>query len=360
MEFGNMEELIFGESSELFFDENAGEEISDEELNEFGIIETGEEPEVAGYAIALENEQNFNAIMNAMMVKEYACLESTGTELVYTEGAIGDFFEAVKTTIKRWWGKFAEMIKKAQDKIIKYTRENGAFVKKYKGKDMKAPSQGTMDVEGYTYSNLQSSGPTLISVVAESYRIRGSKFLSDLNADSSEKIEDVKTAIEDYVEKFDDGLKEKLNARAGTKDKALAEAVKAYYRGKKQKITVKGFKDLIKEMDQAAEIRKHLKNDYDAAKKASKELLKSVHTMQKSCDRKDDTEKARLAATKPLVSLLKKTMNAMGKVQSVSIQVYYEKCKADRAMAMWIINHQPKKATKESTVENEGLGIVLV
>lgn len=359
MEFGNMEELIFGENGDLSFEENVGEEVSDDELNEFGIIETGEVPEVAGYAMALENEQNFNAIMNAMMVKEYACLESTGAELVYTEGAINDFFEAVKTTIKRWWGKFMDMIKKAQDQIVKYTRENGAFIKKYKGKKMKAPSKGTMDVHGYSYPKLNDE-TSLLKIMNDEYSKEISRKISALNADSADSISNSKQEIENRLSDFDEEIKKRINVKAGTSDKALAEAVKAYYRGSKGPITVGSFEEIIKEMDAAPKIRKKLKKDYDEAKKAMKEFLKSINTMQKSCSRKDDLEKDRLAASRPLVQLVKKTMNAMGKIQSASNQVYFEKCKADRAKAMWIINHQPNTSTNESGSMSEGLNIDFV
>lgn len=358
MEFGNMEELIFGESSELFFGENAGEEISDEELNEFGIIETGEEPEVAGYAIALENEQNFNAIMSAMMVKEYACLESTGIEMVYTEGTIGDFFDAVKSTVKRWWGKFMETIQKAQETIIRYTRENGAFIKKYKNKNMEAPVPATMEAHGYEYKNLKGSGKSLISKAIKV------KSLSDncklLNKTDVDALNGHKEGFEKICNEYDDDMKETFNSHAGTKDLSIADAVKAYYRGPKKRITVGDYKTLLKEMESASEIRKWLKEDYDTAKKSMKEVLKSIAAIQKSCDRKDEAGKAALAASKPLITLVKKTLNTAAKVQSVSNQVYFEKCKFDRAKVMWIVNHQPKPKDESATNVDEGLGIVLV
>ena len=72
------------------------EEISDEELNEFGVIECVDEPEVACYRIALENEQNYNKIMNAFMMKEFSVLESTGEEMVYEAADVKKFFDLVK------------------------------------------------------------------------------------------------------------------------------------------------------------------------------------------------------------------------------------------------------------------------
>lgn len=360
MEFGHMEELIFGENSDLFFDENAGEEISDEELNEFGIIETGEEPEVAGYAIALENEQNFNAIMNAMMVKEYACLESTGAELVYTEGAIGDFFEAVKTTIKIWWGKFTEMIKKAQDKIILYTRENGAFIKKYKNKSMKTPSPDTMESKGYLYTNLNKDS-SFISLIKADYDSGVDRYITKLRSDFEEEIDTVKKAVETLVSNYDESIKKKVNKHAGTTDKSIADAVKGYYRGEKGVIKVDNFNAIIKEMESAPEIRKKLKKDYDAAKSSMKNMLKTVSDIQGACKKSEDgIDKKRLAASKPVASYIKKALNAMGKIQSISNQVYFEKCKADRAKAMWVINHQPKASNESAGSESDGLGIVLV
>ena len=354
MEFNNIEELIFGEASDLFFDEGT-DSISDDELNEFGIIETGEEPEVAGYAIALENEQNFNNIMNAMMIKEYTCLESTGAEMVYTEGVIGDFFDAVSKTIKVWWGKFMDMIQKAQDFVIKYTKENGMFIKKYKGKSMKAPTESKMDVKGYAYAKLQSNGKTLVTEVMNFFNSISKGILAEINSDDIDVINKAKETLEQDNTEFEDNLKLLVNDLAKTKDKAVAEAVKCYYRGPKQDIVVGDFKELLKEMEQAVKIRKHLKEDYNDAKKACKELLNSVSRMKKACSRKDETETARISAAKTVSTSIKKTMNAMGKVQSASIQVYYEKCRADRAKAMWIVNHQPKKDDKKNTNESGSL-----
>ena len=129
----DVEDFIFGEASyeettttteETTTVEEESFEITDEEMNQFGVIECVDDPEVACYRIALENEQNYNMIMNAMMEKEFSVLEETGKEMVYEAANVKSFFNAIQAAISNFWSKVQGMFKAAMSRIQDFVSSN--------------------------------------------------------------------------------------------------------------------------------------------------------------------------------------------------------------------------------------------
>ena len=75
-----------------------------EELTSNLVSSNVEDPDVACYRIALENEQNHNAIMMAIIQKEYNVLESTGSVMVYEGVDFVTIFDKVKKQIQEILG----------------------------------------------------------------------------------------------------------------------------------------------------------------------------------------------------------------------------------------------------------------
>lgn len=81
----------------------------------------------------LENEQNYNTLMQAVALNELAYYSETGEELEYfSEAEKGTFIEKVKQFFRRMWEKIKSLGKTFMLHIDKITKSNSGFVKKYK------------------------------------------------------------------------------------------------------------------------------------------------------------------------------------------------------------------------------------
>ena len=67
----------------------------------------------AAARVSAEAQVNWNKIMEACTITEFACLESTGQEFLYEAGNLSAFFEKVKAFFKNLWQKIQSIFKKA-------------------------------------------------------------------------------------------------------------------------------------------------------------------------------------------------------------------------------------------------------
>lgn len=333
-------------------------EVTAEELNARGVIECVDEPEVACYRIALENEQNYNRIMNAFMEKEYSVLESTGAEMVYEAADVKTFFEAVKKQIAAWWGKIQGVIKQVIGAIANLTDKNLTFVKMYKGKDIKVPEKKA-EFKGYDFdkATLPEYGQIagLVGLTVDTKKITNTLNEKDAN---------------EYIEKFKghfDNMKGQMRAKACGQSGSIAEGdfekeLKVALFGSEDKIDIalKPFDSLLTELENAKIVRAAAKRSYKKAEDAVKTLMKQVKTEEaklKKADRKD----AGMKVAKCMTDAVNACLGIMSKTMSMDTKAMVAKVKQDRAMAMFYVMNQPKKvAAKESVEEIEGNGLNIV
>lgn len=361
----DVEEFIFGEGTtyEEACKKEGKEEpeqveksvITDEEINEFGVIECAEDPEVACMRIALENEQNYNAIMNAMMTREYSVLESTGSEIVYEAANVKQFFELVKKQINKFWAKIQGVFKKLMDIIVSNTASNKAFIKKYGNSTFHKPETGK-EFKGYEFGSLGVvdydgiaglvAKHVHVSDVAAADEEKATKFVTDFNA----KFEDIKSEMR--------GLAcGESKVAAGEFDSTLR--VKLY--GSKEKVVIKPkeFKSLIAELGSAMNSKKLAKESYNAAQKAVKILRGDVKHAESNLAKTEGRKNHGMKIAKCLTDAINASLTIMSKAFSVQTGAIVADMRQTRAMAAYYVTHQPKVA-KEAAEGVDELGVVLI
>ena len=339
----DVEDFIFGEGTT--YEENI-DNVTDEEMNAFGVIECTEDPDVACYRIALENEQNHNAIMMAMIQREYNVLESTGSVMVYEGAKIDNFLDMVKRNIQKFWAKVKGVFKKVMDQISSIVLSNKAFVKKYRSAGLKMPAEP----KGFTGYDFDKVDMTLhyskvIDIVRE---IKGAS-----NADAREVYGG------EGAKHTEDQLRGAIVKGSGTIgaeefDKALK--VKLY--GAENTTTVKpvAFNSLLDRLENAAASKKEAKAAHKEAEKTIKGLLSEVNS-EKTKAKSD----AAVKAAKEKATLINKSLNVMSTALSAQTRAIVAMAAQDRKMANYIVraNNTDVKMTKESAVVEE-LDVVLI
>lgn len=339
-------------------------EVTDEEINVRGVIECVDEPEVACYRIALENEQNYNRIMSAFMSKEFSVLESTGAEMVYEAADVSTFFESVKKTIAAWWSKIQGVIKRVIDEVARRTDMNLAFVKKYKDADIKTPEKKA-EFKGYDFDKAKVPNYAhmagLVGIAVDKHAI---------------KMYRNEEAVEEYLGKFKEKFEEMKDKMRGiacggngsvSADDFDKELKKALF-GSEEKVdlSLKPFGTLLSELENAKVVKAAAKNAYKSAQDSVKTLMKEVK-MYESELKKADRKNAGMKVAKCMTDSINACLGLMSKTMSMDTKAMITKVNQDRAMAAFYVMNQPKKEkaekvekTSESAVENNGLDIVII
>ena len=355
----DVEEFIFGEAT---YEEGCKKETAEEEDKELmesiqaemdatGVRECVDEPEVACYRIALENEQNYNAIMNAFMMKEFSVLESTGQEMVYEAADVKKFFENVKNMVLKFWEKIKGVFKALAAKIAGAVTTNKAFIKKYKDGKFETPKA---PFPGYEFPNVKDE--TIYTAITN--MIPGSD-ASLSNMDQVNKLlemslDDIKgemrgAAIADPNKKIEAG--------------SFSTELKKYFYGsekKKENVKLPAFSALISELEGAKEARKKMKDAYKGAEKAVKEDLKKLQDAKKAVEKNDENRGAKMKAAKFITDCISASIHIMSATNSMHVRALYAKVMQDRAMAAFYVANQPKEEKKVDESAIDDLGIVLI
>ena len=110
----------------------------------------------AAARVSAEAQINWNNIMEACTITEFACLESTGQEFVYESGKLSAFFEKVKAFFVNLWHKIQAIFKKAAMQFNAMTSNDKEFLSKYKKTIQKAINAGSLkkdDIEVSIYKD---------------------------------------------------------------------------------------------------------------------------------------------------------------------------------------------------------------
>ena len=334
-------------------------EVTDEEMNAFGVIECVDDPEVACYRIALENEQNYNMIMNAFMQKEFSVLESTGVEMVYEAANVENFFKLVKETIARWWSKIQGVIKRVMDEIAVRTNANANFIRKYKDKDVKTPTVENK-FKGYKFTNAVPNYDKIAGIVGATVN---EKVITNVTEKSAAEF------LEKFKSDFEAAKDKMRGAACGGSESVSADdfdkKLKVALFGSEDKVDIelKPFSELIRDIDNANWIKKSAKDTYKSAQDSVKELQKRVK-MAESSLRKADRKDAGMKVAKCLSEAINASLGIMSKTLSMDTKAMAAKAAQDRAMAAFYVTNQPKEekakpeVKKESTIND--MNVVLI
>ena len=331
-------------------------EVTAEEMNMFGVIECVDEQEVACYRIALENEMNYNAVMNAFMVKEFTVLESTGSEMVYEAADVKQFFELVKKTLAKWWAKIQGVFKNVMDSIAKLVSQDERFIKKYEKADIVKP-EVDKKFQGFDFG--KRNVPDYDKVAGE-VRLAVQMGIKNLTMLAGDK-------AKEYVETFNKdfaGVKDKMRGDAcgkggSVKEEDFEKELKIGFFGSEEKVDIelKSFAELINELKHAKMVKARVKGSYKKAEASVKELHKEIKNAEGRFLKlpKDPN----MGIAKCLTDSVNASLRIMSKAISMDTKAMMVELRQNRAMAAFYVTNQPKKEVKaESAVDD--LGVVLI
>lgn len=337
---------MFNDFEDIFEESyNYGYGVSDAELNKFGIIECAEDPDVACYRIALENEQNHNALMNTIMMQEMEYLEANGRELMWEAGAIRRIADRVKETIQRWWAKIKGVFKKLLNKIDSFTMSNKAFVRKYRTakltfKDVKFTGyQFNSDLgNAIKYSEVASyiGGEALDA--AKRFKNKKNNTSDDADIELSGKI--ALTAYQNIIrgkligegnasiaaESFASKLKSLLYGDTNTKEMKVSQATEG----------ATTWDALMNQLENASLDKKAAKDAYKEAEDSVRAYLR--YTNEKGKDAADDYE----SEIKIFSKLVNSSLNIMSSALSAQTAAIMARAQQTRRIANHILRAQKK------------------
>ena len=336
----DVEDFIFGEGTT--YAEETIDNVSEEEMNAFGVIECTEDPDVACYRIALENEQNHNAIMMAMLTREYNVLESTGQVMVYEAVNVKKYIELIKAQIQKWWAKIQGVFKKVMDQITSFTGSNKAFVKRFRSR------AGEMKVakDKFNFTGYEFTGKRVSYSAVSAYLAEGNDFAKYTAAEQKETTLNV--------------VRGKLLGESGIGAGEFSKKLTNFFyanEGHTKTIEVGklSFTDLLDELENAPTAKKDVKAAHAEVKKTVKQMLSATNKA------KADVEGDELKGLKNWSSILSQSLTIMSTVCNAEVRAITAKMIQDRKAANAIVSANNKKdGVHESTSETPEIDVVLI
>lgn len=344
----DVEDFIFGESTSYEAEEINN--VTDEEMNAEGVIECFDDPDVACYRIALENEQNHNAIMLAFAEQEITSLEE-GVKDTLADGKAKakQFLGWVKKQIQKFWAKVKGVFKKVMDTLASFVLSNKAFIKKYRpyASQMKKP-KNKKEFEGHEFGNLtinyekvadllKGKKSEIMRTAKNADAIAVSKDAGDRRSFINALGNEIRTIIcstTTTAESFDENLRTKLYG--GTKVK---------------KLSIKEFAHYLNELESTADTKKDAKDGYKEAEKSIKKLLSTVKEVESELNEKGKEDAAK--AARMMGEAINGGLSIMSTALSYQTRAIVAKAQQDRKIANWYVTGQSSvKESAEIDVED--------
>ena len=320
----DVEDFIFNEGTSYTDPE------LERELNEYGIIECVDDPDVACYRIALENEQNFNAINNALMLNQISALESGRTYV--SEGTIKDGWEKIKEAIKKFWAKVKGVFKKLMDHINSIVLSNKSFVKKYRAVKVTKPTSGKK-FTGFRYNLDCIRYSNIISYLTNIHNMASDKDKTTSRTYTSA------TAIE-FKTIYDNMRGTIIGQRQGITAENFGMALKTALQGSanSEALPLDDFSRLLDRLETAKDVKKYAQNAYKEVETVVKDML---DTIKKNENLHDDYISDYTKAHNQALSIMSTALSAQ--VKAITAQAVQ-----DRKMANYWIRSQERGYRNES------------
>lgn len=321
-----------------------------------------------GYLILEENEANWNTLMKAVGLQELNCLETTGSEMVYTEAAKNEFVDGVITWFKNAFAKIKGLFDKFMAKINSLIKSDEAFVKKYEAKILDGAKNipDSLSFKGYEFKNLLDwDFPDDKNFDINSDNVFR-KCIDFVNAEGEYNddgdIEYDTEGIKKAVEQFEEQKKVNMEAIIGElfdfsqkcTSKEFASKFKPYLYGEKKVLGV----DYLSDAKTFIEEIKSAKTTKDEAKKDFEKLRNSINTgikfMKKYQSNSNDKESA--DATTKMVHLCagyyKDILNVYNKANSIHLKALHDYNRQCKAICVKLVSYSTIGGKEKRTSEN--------
>lgn len=339
----DVEEFIFGESGYDF--EDTEFEVTDEELNAEGVIECFDDPDVACYRIALENEQNYNAVLAAINEQEIYSegVKDTAKEV---KAKAAKYFAWIKKMVEKFWAKVQGVFKKVMDTINSFVLSNKAFVKKYRpvASQIKTPAK-SKDFKGF---NFPASLDINYATAAKTSCDRAKGLANSVSSDKYDKFKSNDSITrKEYIENVLNAVRSDLVGNGTTADN-FDEKIRTKLYGSIEPVsavTIKGFNEYLNSLETAAQAKKDAKNGYKEAQKSVKTLLSTVKESTEKYSKAED--KDRTAEMKMIGDSITRTLTIMSTALSYHTRAIVAKAQQDRKIANWFVANRSVKESVE-------------
>lgn len=229
-------------------------------------------------AAVYENQLTLQNIDSAIMVCEYAYLKENGTEMIYEENVMTNFFKKVKAMLKKAWDKIVAFFKKIFSWLANIIKSDKKFVEKYEA-DCKKAKPVDLDIKGYKYDVFAPE--RMLDTLSSGLKVVEG---FDIDAMSNKETTDKQgTKILNETRGAICKVGNKSASKEITQDDFAKELTKALKGGETDPSTIKGFdcKTAIEEVKNAKTTKKALQDTYDAAKSLINLSIASVNRWEK-------------------------------------------------------------------------------
>lgn len=367
----------FGTNSEFITEADmqaALEMMGDDD--DFGEENSYELDEAMLYAV-MDSDNNFNTIMEAMMLQEVQYFINNGREMIYEEVNVKGIFGKIKAAVKKAWEKIKQVFKKCIQWLSSKVKSDAAFIKKYGDYIKKCDKASIANFSGYDFDNINS---TDLYGIVSNVTISCFEDITKKWEEAKSKSDQVKDASFDF--KFDDDeiKKEKeLYTRFSSKvsmniktPEDFINSVKKYY-GILTVTDIPTFNanDIISEIRDAKMTKAAAKKAFDAAKSVIEAVLAGIESDERILLTKDKD----FEGGKKLPSGASKYISVLNDISSFGIarlnNVYHYHMQAinkantqARKLANYAVTHKladKNKSTNESFAgffDNPEIGLV--
>ena len=206
-------------------------------------------------AVMTENYSNF---MQRVGISELNAIYATGDEMIYTESVVGDFFGGIKKFLMKIWDKIKSLFKRFIMVIDSYTKNDKAFINKYRQQIYRHKSLSDFTFKGYKYVIKQDKIEAGINEITSSC----SAYLSsgDINMTAGDK--DVKDAYGSSGA-WDQSGASKIDEKHDDRREKLRGAILDKIGGKAGAYTSEEYRKEIDELLRSGESEKQELDDKD-------------------------------------------------------------------------------------------------
>ena len=96
--------------------------------------------------------ENYNAFMQRVGISDLSAIYATGDEMIYTENVVTDFLGGIKKFLMKIWEKIKSLFKRFIMVIDSYTKNDRAFINKYRQQIYRHKSLSDFTFKGYQYT----------------------------------------------------------------------------------------------------------------------------------------------------------------------------------------------------------------
>ena len=310
---------------------------------------------VAALRVVAESENNWNQIMQAMAVTELAAYEETGDADYYITESGAGFLQSVKDFFKKLLEKIKGIFQKFISVIDSWTKDDKAFVSKYKDKVLKANTHD-FEFEGYKFTYAEFSYER--ADVEEQNKMTNSWNSLDKSGweDLTKKFrgDELEDALDKYRARFIKKITSSgYNSSTCDSSDFSSDLFKALRNGESSKETIDNISPIeyLNTISNTADVKKKAKKAYDNLQKGINDAIKNVDKAEKEisnelpdkAEEKDKDAKAGFVAYCGAYSGFLRTKESINtQAYGAWLQAVKDENRQAKAVCVKLMSYKPK------------------